>query len=35
MGTDIDVLVVGNAYLEKARQPTQLRERYEDRFELD
>jgi carbamoyltransferase len=35
MGTDIDVLVVGNAYLEKERQPKQLRQRYEDRFELD
>jgi carbamoyltransferase len=35
MGTDIDVLVVGNAYLQKERQPMQLRQRYEDRFELD
>jgi carbamoyltransferase len=35
MGTDIEVLVVGNAYLEKERQPKQLRQRYEDRFELD
>jgi carbamoyltransferase len=35
MGTDIEVLVVGNAYLEKDRQPEELRQRYEDRFELD
>ncbi|MEX0733339.1 MAG: carbamoyltransferase [Steroidobacteraceae bacterium] len=35
MGTDIEVLVVGNAYLEKSRQPAQLKQRYEDRFELD
>jgi carbamoyltransferase len=35
MGTDIDVLAVGNAYLQKERQPEQLRQRYEDRFELD
>ena len=35
MGTDIEVLVVGNAWLEKARQPPELQQRYEDRFELD
>jgi carbamoyltransferase len=35
MGTDIDVLAVGNAYLQKERQPKQLRQRYEDSFELD
>lgn len=35
MGTEIEVLVVGNAYLEKGRQPEHLKQRYEDRFELD
>lgn len=35
MGTEIDVLVIGNAYLEKKRQPEHLKQRYEDRFELD
>lgn len=35
MGTEIDVLVVGNAYLEKNRQREDLKQRYEDRFELD
>jgi carbamoyltransferase len=35
MGTDIDVLVVGNAYLEKPRQPEHLKSRYEDNFALD
>jgi len=35
MGTDIDVLVVGNAYLEKSRQPEHLKTRYEEQFDLD
>ena len=35
IGTDIDVLVVGNAYLEKPRQPEHLKSRYEDNFALD
>jgi carbamoyltransferase len=35
MGTEIEVLIVGNAFLEKVRQPTELQQRYEDRFELD
>lgn len=35
MGTDIEVLAIGNAYLEKARQPEHLKSRYEDRFSLD
>ncbi len=35
MGTEIDVLVIGNAFLEKSRQPERLKQRYEDRFELD
>lgn len=35
MGTDIEVLVVGNAYLEKSRQAEHLKTRYEDRFALD
>jgi len=35
MGTDIEVLVVGNAYLEKSRQPEHLKTRYEDNFALD
>jgi len=35
MGTEIDVLVIGNAYLEKNRQHEHLKQRYEDRFDLD
>jgi carbamoyltransferase len=35
MGTEIEVLIVGNAFLEKVRQPMELQQRYEDRFELD
>jgi len=35
MGTDIEVLAIGNAYLEKSRQPEHLRTRYEDNFALD
>jgi len=35
MGTDIEVLVVGNAYLEKSRQPEHLKTRYEENFALD
>lgn len=35
MGTEIEVLVIGNAWLEKNRQPKHLLQRYEDRFELD
>ena len=35
MGTDIEVLAVGNAYLEKSRQPEHLKTRYEDHFALD
>jgi len=35
MGTDIEVLAVGNAYLEKSRQPEHLKTRYEDNFALD
>ena len=35
MGTDIDVLAVGNCYLEKSRQPESLKLDYKDAFELD
>jgi carbamoyltransferase len=35
MGTDIDVLVCGNAYLEKSAQNPALREDYKDKYELD
>jgi carbamoyltransferase len=35
MGTDIEVLAVGNAWLEKSRQPQHLLKRYENKFELD
>ena len=35
MGTDIEVLAVGNAYLEKSRQPEHLKTRYEEHFALD
>lgn len=35
MGTDIEVLAIENAYLEKGWQPDHLRSRYEYRFDLD
>jgi carbamoyltransferase len=35
MGTDIDLLVVGNAVLRKEAQNPTLRVDYKDRFELD
>jgi carbamoyltransferase len=35
MGTEIDVLVVGNAYLDKKRQHEHLKQRYEGSFDLD
>lgn len=35
MGTDIEVLAVGNAFLEKSDQPEHLKVRYEERFDLD
>jgi len=35
MGTDIEVLAVGNVYLEKSRQADDLKVRYENRFALD
>ena len=35
MGSDIEVLVVGNCYLSKEDQPTSLKLDYKDRFELD
>lgn len=35
MGTDIDVLVVENCFLEKDRQDPRLKENYENRYELD
>jgi carbamoyltransferase len=35
MGTDIEVLAIGNVYLEKGWQPEHLGSRYENRFELD
>jgi carbamoyltransferase len=35
MGTDLELLVVGNAFLDKHRQPERLKQRYEDRFDLD
>ena len=35
MGTDIDVYVCGNAYLEKATQDPALRDDYKDKYELD
>ncbi len=35
MGTEMDVLVIGNAYLEKARQDPSLQTDYKDAFELD
>ena len=35
MGTDIDVLVCGNAYMEKSAQDLALREDYKNKYELD
>ncbi len=35
MGTDIDVLVVGNAFLDKSAQNAALREDYKNKYELD
>ena len=35
MGTDIDVLVCGNAYLEKSAQDPALQEDYKNKYELD
>lgn len=35
MGTDIEVLVVGNCYLEKRNQSSALAKSYRDQFELD
>ncbi len=35
MGSDIEVLVVGNCYLAKEDQPPALKLDYKDRFELD
>jgi len=35
MGTDLDVLAVGNYFLLKEEQDEALRENYEERYELD
>ena len=35
MGTDIELLIVGNAVLHKDRQDPSLKENYEDKYELD
>jgi hypothetical protein len=35
MGTEIDILVIGNAVLDKHNQDPKLRSEYKDRFELD
>ncbi|WP_324764114.1 carbamoyltransferase (plasmid) [Sinorhizobium meliloti] len=35
MGTEIECLVVGNCFLRKEDQPSNLRQDYKDRFELD
>jgi carbamoyltransferase len=35
MGTDIEVLVAENCYLDKERQSAALRQDYKDKFELD
>jgi hypothetical protein len=35
MGTELDVLVVGNSILEKARQPKELTINYKMQYELD
>ena len=35
MGTEIEGLAIGRAFLRKEAQPAHLRQRYESRFELD
>jgi carbamoyltransferase len=35
MGTEIEVLVVGNCLLRKEQQDSTLRQNYQDLFELD
>ena len=35
MGTDIDVLAIGNCLLRKSEQDPALKQNYEDKFELD
>ena len=35
MGTDLDILVVGNFYLEKSQQDSNLKTNYIKNFELD
>jgi len=35
MGTDLDLLAIGNAILYKSNQPISLIEDYKDKYELD
>ena len=35
MGTDLDCLVIGNAYLNKQKQDNNLKTNYTEKFELD
>ena len=35
MGTELDVLVMGNAYMKKAEQPKSLYSNYRSQYELD
>jgi len=35
MGTEIDILVMENCWLEKEKQPNSLKQNYQDQFELD
>lgn len=35
MGTELDCLVIGNCFLEKSAQNTELKENYENKYELD
>lgn len=35
MGTEIEVLAIGNCWLDKNQQNADLRERYDGKFELD
>ena len=35
MGTDLDSLVIGNCFLEKNKQPENLKKDYKNEFELD
>jgi carbamoyltransferase len=35
MGTDIEILAIGNCFLRKSDQPVELKRDYKDAFDLD